>query len=59
MMTPYPGKIPDNASGIAIVQSPEVYMAKDSPGLVSGEWYVSSTDPLETIEIMTDTYIGR
>src|SRR5688572_11107889 len=56
---PYPGKIPSGASTIVVDNGMQDYKFHDCPGIVTGEWYVNSTDPLETIEILTDTYIGR
>lgn len=55
---PYPQKIPDGATAGETEDSPRIYKFHDCPGLVTGEWYILTTDALQILEIITDTYIG-
>ena len=55
----YPVKLPANHTAGELDSETRIYKFKDSPGIVTGEWYIDSTDALATMEIITDTYVGR
>lgn len=59
VLIPYAGELPSGAVATSATFSGEEYKAKDSPGLVTGEWYAIGTDALAKIEILTDTYVGE
>lgn len=56
---PYPGQIPSGLIGSETHDGDLEFKQRDCPALVTGEWYMVSTVPGDTIDILTESYIGR
>lgn len=55
---PYPGNVPILAVAKVLTNEPEEYKFKDSPAMVTGEWYIISGTVGDEMEILTESYIG-
>ena len=56
--TPYPVQVPAGVTAGVTSTGRLTYKYHDHPGLVTGEWYISTVDALTKLLVITDEYLG-